>query len=215
MNAVLLFVMLQLNLFGNPGSPLSKVKLYLEDASSKDVVAHVKVGNSGQFLFSNLDPGNYFLYLEVPENTAKKVDKKERQKFDTDIEVAFNKDKNSYLWQHPDGYIRLEIDRKNKLANSYIPFYELAASSQIPVETTDDSDDNIGSILKKKEQAEKMLNATLKKVKIIQFTVVGEYGTIGGEIKSISQKEFHNLTVGKDDETLESQGTVEVLKMLE
>ena len=76
MNSILLFVLLQLNLFGNPGAPLTDVKLMVEDASTHEIVAFVKVGRSGQFLFSNLDPGNYFLHLDLPQNTAKKVDKK-------------------------------------------------------------------------------------------------------------------------------------------
>ena len=216
MNSILLFVLLQFNLFGNPGTPLSEVKLSVEEASSHEVIAFVKVGKSGQFLFSNLDPGNYFLHLEVPENTAKKVDKKERQKFDTDIEVAFNKDKDSYLWQHPDGFIKVELNRDNKLADSFIPFFELESPSLSKSDEDEDSGDIIGAILKKKAEAEKMMNAQeIQKVKILQFTVIGEYGTIGGDIRSISQKEYYNLTVGKDDETLESQGDVEVLKRLE
>ena len=216
MTTIFAFVLLQLNLFGNPGTPISKAKLYVEEASSHEVVAFVTIGNSGQFLFSNLDPGNYFLHLEIPENTAKKVDKKERQKFDTDIEVAFNKNKESYLWQHTDGYIKVELNRENKLSESFIPFFEL---DKRVISSSDDhknSDDIIGSILKKKEEAERMIKSDeVQKIKILQFTVIGKYGTIGGDIRSISQKEFHNLTVGKDDETLEKQGDVEVLRRLE
>lgn len=216
MNSFLLLVLLQLNLLGNPGVPLTDVKLFVEEASSHEVVAYAKVGMSGKFLFSNLDPGNYFLHLEVPENKAKKVDKKERQKFDTNIEVAFNNDKDCYLWQHPDGYIKVDLNRVNKLSSAFIPFFEAEKPSLTKLDNNEDSGDINGSILKKKAEAKKMMNSDeVQKIKIIQFTVIGEYGTIGGDIKSISQKEFHNLTVGKDDETLEKQGDVKVLKRLD
>lgn len=216
MNSIFLFVILQLNLFGIPGVPLTNAKVSVEEASTHEVVAYAKIGLSGQFLFSNLDPGNYFLHLEVPANTAKKVDKKVRQKFDTDIEVAFNKDKDCYLWQHPDGYIKLELNRDNKLSDAFIPFFEPEQASLANSEDEEDSGDIIGSILKKKAQAEKMMSSEdTQKAKILQFSVIGEYGTIGGDLLSISQKEFHNLTVGKDDETLESQGDVKVLRRLD
>lgn len=216
MSTFLTLILLQINLLGNAGSPLSQSKIYVEEAASHEVIAFVKVGASGQFLFSNLDPGNYFLHLEVPENTAKKVDKKERQKFDTDIEVAFNKDKDTYLWQHPDGFIKIEFNRKNKLADSFFPFFEPEISEDNISEEKEESNDIIGSILNMKAKAERLLNSqTNQRIKIMQFSVVGEWGTIGGDVSSISQKEFHKLTVGKDDETLESQGDVKVLKRME
>lgn len=216
MNSFILLILLQFKLFGSTGEPITNSKIYIEDAATKETVAYVKVGNSGGFQFSNLDKGNYVLYLEIPENTVKTVDKKDRQKFDTDIEVAYNIDKSTYLWQHPDGYLSLEFSIKKKLADTFVPVFEQGIVQETTTPETElDPNDVMGYILKKKAEAEqKTSSGQNNKIKILQLTVIGDFGVFGGNIMSISQKDFHLLTVGKADITLENKGVVEVLQRI-
>lgn len=213
MNSFILLILLQFRLFGSTGEPITNAKIYIENAASQETVAYIKVGNSGGFQFSNLDKGNYALYLEIPENTVKKVDKKNRQKFDTNIEVAYNMDKSTYLWQHSDGYLSLEFSIKKKLADTFVPVFEPSNNQETTTpETALDPNDVMGYILQKKAEAEQQASSGQNnKIKILQLTVIGDMGVLGGNIMSISQKDFHLLTVGKADITLENKGVVEVL----
>ncbi|MFA9390684.1 MAG: hypothetical protein ACERKD_12800 [Prolixibacteraceae bacterium] len=208
MNTFFALILLQFNFFGNSHSALTNSKIYLESATSDEEIAMVKVGQSGQFLFSYLDPGSYQLYLEIPENVVLKVDKKDRQKYDTDIEMAYNKKTRSYLWQHPEGFVKVNFSRKNKLADEFMPLSERMNQMENKNDST-----ALNFIFLKKADIEHLLHPNKdQKVKILQFTVIGEWGSIGGNVQSITQKEFHQLTVGKDEETLENQGRVSVLK---
>ena len=210
----LLFVLLQLSILGSNGQPMTGTKLYVENAASKETVAFVQVGQSGQFEFSNLDPGNYFLLMEIKDYTVKKVDKKNRQKFDTDIEIAYNKDKNAYCWQRSDGFMKVDVSKKTKIADMLLPFFEpetVAVKQQ-------NQDSDIPHTGEEKDFAEELTdqNETIEgKIKILQFTVINAYGSLSGDVSSITQKEFHKLVVGNNDVTLEEAGDVEVLKRLE
>lgn len=216
MNTFLLLVLLQFNLFGTSGEPVVKSKISLESVSSQETIAFIQIGNSGNFLFSNLDAGNYDLYLEVPENTAKTLDKKMRQKFENDIEAAYNSDKSTWLWQHPDGFLKIEFGTKKKLADPLVPVFEPPLQSNNIDETEADPNDVVGYILQKKAEAERMMNNKQdNRVRIMRFTVVGNQGSIGGKILSTTQKDFHLLTVGKADITLENKGVVEILSRFE
>lgn len=213
MNTYVLFVLLQLNLFGSVGEPVVKSKISLESVSTKETVAFIQTGKSGNFLFSNLDAGEYNLYLEVPENAAKTLDKKMRQKFENDIEAAFNSDKDTWLWQHPDGFLKIEFSTLKKLAEPLSPLFEPPLSFSNDEAEESDVTDVVGAILRKKAQAEKLIQGGLdRRVKIMRLTVVDDQGSIGGKILSTTQKDFHMLTVGKADITLENKGVVEILR---
>ena len=210
MHTCLLFVLLQLNLLGPSSQPLTGTKIYLENAAMKETVAFVKIGQSGEFEFSNLDPGNYLLYIELEDYTVKKVDKKDRQKFDTDIEIAFNKDKSTFCWHRSDGFMKLDIDKKTKIAETLLPSFDpIKSKTKQQDKESADKDENDAKNNKKEG------STPIGKIKILQFTVIDAYGSISGEISSISQKEFHKLVVGNDDITLEDAGEVQVIKRME
>jgi hypothetical protein len=217
MNTFMLLVLLQLNFFGSSGEPVIKSKISLDAVSAQETVAFIQIGKSGNFLFSNLDAGQYDLFIEIPENATKTLDKRMRQKFENDIEAAYNTDKDTWLWQHPDGFLKIEFGTMKKLAEPYTPVFEppLGLNNE-EEETEDDPNDVFGAILRKKAEAERMINNRQdKRVRIMQFTVVGEQGSIGGKILSTTQKDFHMLTVGKADITLENKGVVEILQRIE
>lgn len=204
----LLFVLLQLSLLGSTGEPMSGSKLYVNNAASNELVGFVNVGRSGQFEFSNLDPGNYYLTIEIEDFIVKKVDKKERQKFDSDIEIAYNKDKGAFCWQRADGYMKLDINRQSKIADALIPSFEPEI-----LEKENQKKQGFYDIPQPVEKAD-FANQT-GKIKILQFTVIDEFGMISGDVLSISQKEFHKLVVGNNDISLENSGEVTVLKRLD
>jgi len=231
MNTFISIVLLQFSLFGSSGEAVKGAKVSIDETSSGKTVAYVELGYSGDFLFSNLDPGNYFINIEIPENTVKKIDKKSKQKYDTDIEVAFNKKQESYCWQREDGYVLIELSNQKKVAESYVPLFEKYEINKA-VEVADLGEENTGifndipktgeepefepekekRLFKKKEV--KKINQEPSKFKVLQFTVIKNFGTIGGSVNSVSQKDFHKLTVGTKDETLEDLGEVEVVKKI-
>lgn len=194
MNSIIALILLQINLLGSTGEPMTNAMVYLQNASSGETIAHVKIGQNGKFRFSNLDPANYVIHLEIPESSVKRIDKKSREKYDTNIEVAFNTNKNIYCWQRNDGYITFEIIEKSKIADALIPNYAEIELNEQPSESNINSNDK------------KIL------VNVMQFTVIGKYGSIGGLLTSVSQREFYNLTVGTKDISLEDSGGVKVIK---
>ncbi|MBN2805284.1 MAG: carboxypeptidase regulatory-like domain-containing protein [Prolixibacteraceae bacterium] len=214
MNTFMLLVLLQLNLFGTSGEPVIKSKISLDAVSAKETVAFIQIGKSGNFLFSNLDAGQYDLYIEIPGNATKTLDKRMRQKFENDVEAAYNTDKETWLWQHPDGFLKVAFGTMKKLAEPYTPVFEPPLGMNDEVEETEsDPNDVVGAILRKKAEAERMMNQQEdQRVRIMRFTVIGEQGSIGGKILSTTQKDFHMLTVGKADITLENKGVVEILQ---
>lgn len=194
MNSIFALILLQINLLGASGEPMTNTKVFVQDATSGEVVAHVKIGQSGKFKFSNLDPGNYNISLEVPESAVKKLDKKSREKYETNIEVAYNINKGIYCWQRNDGYVTMEVIEKSKIADAVVPKFLL--KNEITEDQNTDNQNETQQIT----------------VDIFQFTVIGKYGSFGGNLTSVGQREFYNLTVGTKDITLEDAGAVKVLK---
>ncbi|HKM92762.1 MAG TPA: carboxypeptidase-like regulatory domain-containing protein [Prolixibacteraceae bacterium] len=214
MKTILLLVLLQFKLFGSSDEPLQGAKIYIENASSQEIIAFSKIGFSGEFEFSNLDPGNYYIAIEIPANTVREVDNKTRQKFDTDIVIAYNKNKKAYCWQRADGYLKMVINKESKIANAYIPVFSVSDDiNQCEGENENEKDKTFFDKLAKK--VKKSAEIPQGKFYIMQFTVVGQFGKISGELLSISQRSFHGLTVGNKDITLEEMGDVEVLQRIE
>jgi len=187
MNSFFALILLQINLLGSSGEPMTGTKVYAQDAVSNEIIAFTKVGQSGKFKFSNLDPGNYLISLDIPESAVKKVDKRDREKFDTNIEVAYNLNKDIYCWQRNDGYVTVEFTEKSKVAETLIPKFDIEESD----------------------------STAPPKVIILQITVIGKYGSFSGLLTAVGQKEFYNLTVGKKDIKLEDSGGLNVLKRTE
>src|SRR5690554_659730 len=99
MNSTILFMLLQFNLFGSAGEPLQGATVTITDATSNEAVAFSQIGQTGNFEFTNLDPGNYKLVLHVPENSVITVDRRTRHKFENDIEAGYNPGKTAFYWQ--------------------------------------------------------------------------------------------------------------------
>lgn len=210
MKTLLIVLLLQMGIFKSNDTPAVDTKVYLEDAKSGDLVAFSKIGQSGAFCFSELDPGVYNISIEIQENSVKEVDNKIKTKFETDIIAAYNKSKKAYGWQRDDGFLLFELTKSSKLAEIFEPKFEY------------ETDENSG---KSKESANSGFFSEMKavsrekqgfaKVKIMQITVANQYGSISGSINSVTQKEFHKLMVGTGDTDLESQNIVEVLQKRE
>jgi hypothetical protein len=207
MNTILTLIILQFGLINKPSVSLTGSKMYLEDAQSHEIIAFAKVSSSGNVYFSNLDPGNYLLSIEIPSNSVKAVDKKQKQKYDTNIIIGYNKSKKSYNWNINDAYVNLQIEKFIKIADSFVAKYEPVSGKS---EENDSSEKGgLFGILKKDKDKDKDKNAG--KTTVLQFTVTTQYGAIGLSLNSISQKEFHKLVVGTDDMSLEDQGIAQVL----
>ncbi|HOO85803.1 MAG TPA: carboxypeptidase-like regulatory domain-containing protein [Prolixibacteraceae bacterium] len=212
MKSLLLLVILQLSLFGSSDEPLQGAKIFIENTTTQELVAFSKVGFSGKFAFSNLDPGNYYIAIEIPANTVREVDNKSRQKYDTNIAVAFNKAKKAYCWQRPDGFMKFEITKDSKVANAIIPIFSAAQDIEKCNEEEVKEQGFFDKLAKKVKQT---AEAPVGKFYIMQFTVIDQFGEISGDLGSISQRDFHGLTVGNKDISLVESGDVEVLKELE
>jgi hypothetical protein len=219
MNNILLLVLLQFGLFGIKGEPMADTKMYVNDAASGELIAFSKVGYSGAFEFSNLDPGNYILSMELNPNTVWLQDRKKHQKYETDLLVAYNRDDNIYGWKSDEGYLIVEFDELSEIAEALMPkFSEYGKSGENCNEETGSSKSDNGKQEKDKSMFEKAAESTknenekFPRIDILHFTVVDQYGTIGGEIQSVSQKDFHNTFVGKDEIKYEDAGKVIVIE---
>lgn len=212
MKSLLLLVILQFSLFGSSDEPLQGAKIYIENTSTQELVAYSKVGFSGRFAFSNLDPGNYYIAIQIPANAVREVDNKSRQKYDTNIAVAFNKGKKAYCWQRPDGYLKFQINKDTKVANAFIPIFSAAQDIE---QCDEDEIKEHGFFDKLAKKVKQTTEAPVGKFYIMQFTVIDQFGEISGDLVSISQRDFHGLTVGNKDITLVESGEVDVLKEIE
>lgn len=211
MSLFLTLILLQLNLFGGNSASVKGASVSLTETASGKTIGYNYIGHSGKFLFANLDPGNYNLIIEIPDEAIKKVDKRDKEKFDTDIEIAYNIDEKAYCWQHENGYLQISITEEKKLSDLIIPKYERelkkTEESDIP-QTGEHSEDNNSSKVTAKQQ----MQTETGRITILQITVIDTYGTVGGVVESIQQKDFFKLTVGKPDLPLEVLGKVQVLK---
>ncbi len=219
MSNLILLVLLQFSLFGIKGEPMVNTKVYVNDAASNELIAFSKVGFSGAFEFSNLDQGNYILSMELDPNTTWYKDRKKHQKYDTDLRIAYNRDKNIYGWKSETGNLIVEFNELSKIAEALMPkFSEFGASE-------DCNEDNNQSDQDKKEKEDKSLfekaankteeNDKPVRIEILHFTVTDQFGTIGGEIQSVSQKDYHKTFVGNDEKKYEDAGTVIVIERKE
>ena len=231
MYALITLILLQFNLLGNSGEAVRGTKVSIIESKSSKTIGFVEVGYSGKFLFANLDPGNYIISMEIPENAVKKIDKREKNKYETDIEVAYNKEKQTFCWQRADGYLFVEFGNDKKVDELFNPKFEpieeilkgknkheeeqYSKSYDIP-RTGEEKDmlpeDEVTNKKSKKKQKETI---EPEKLAILEVTGTGEYGMIGGEITSISQRDFYKLVVGKEDMPLEVLGEIEILKKMD
>lgn len=213
MTTFLTFILLQINLFGNNSEAIHDSKVYIEKTYNNEVTGLVKIGHSGQFLFSNLDPGNYNIVVEIPEDKIEQVDKKLKDKYETDIEIAYNSDKQTLCWHHPSKkYIAIEFNKDKNIADDYFSKFERNQQHGMSIEKIENNSPNTNSQSMFFKLGNKKND---NKITVLQITVNDEYGTIGGSINSISQKEFYRLVVGKEDAPLETLGEVEVLRRAE
>ncbi|MGF7141236.1 hypothetical protein [Roseimarinus sediminis] len=205
MNTTILFFLLQFSLFGFPDEALTGASVYLEKAANSEVVSMVKIGLNGEFEFADLDPGNYYIAIDVPEHTVRQLDKKKKEKFDSDIVTAFNHEEQAYLWQRPDGFVKLNAKSTKNLAENMLPRFEIVQTFTKPEgENPGETYEHLTSSFEDQTPA--------GKVYVLQFTVIKQYGTFSGGLNSITQKEFHRLTIGKKEISLEDQGIVKVLR---
>lgn len=230
MHTFITLILLQLSLFGGKSTALKGAKLYLEETRSEKIVSYVEIGNSGAYIFNNMDPGNYNIIVELSEDQVTRLDKRLKDNFETDIAFAFNIDKSTFCYQLADGFIKIEIDDEKKINERFEPLFEDARFSTQNQESQNSSQTenaNLPSWMtdvphtgEEKDFVNEEKENTAKdtspiKVRILKFTVVEEFGQIGLNLQSITQKEFYKLTVGKADLPLETIGDVEVLKRLE
>jgi hypothetical protein len=206
MNAIFLLVLLQFNLFGPSPQALNGANLSVVNTVDNEIVAFQKIGQSGDFEFSNLDAGNYILLVEIPENSVKTVDKRTKHKYESEIETGYNIDKEVFMWQHPDGYIELKYKRLNRIAEPLEPVFEPVSTSIAQCNNNNDK-----SSVQNEESTNQDDESTLNKYTILRFTVISEGGRMSGSLKSVSQKSFFKLMVGNDDIKYEDSGKVKVL----
>lgn len=219
MNNILLLVLLQFGLFGIKGEPMADTKMYVNDAASNELIAFSKIGFSGAFEFSNLDPGNYILSMELDPNTVWYQDRKKHQKHETDLLVAYNRDNNIYGWKSDEGYLIVEFDELSEIAEALMPkFSEYGKSEDDCNEKTGSSEAKKAnpkknkSLFEKASESMKNKKEKLPRIDILHFTVVDQFGTIGGKTQSVSQKDYHKTFVGKDEIKYEDAGKVIVIE---
>lgn len=208
MKTLLVLILLQLGWLKSNDQAAINAKIYLEDAKSHDVVGFVKLGQNGNFQFSNLDPGVYNIIIEIPENSIKEVDRRMRSKYSTDILVAYNSNKKVFGWQRKDGFLHLSLNKTIKLADIYQPLFDLA--------NPEEKSENESIVQKKTSFFErlKMSNPDRDpsgKIAVLQITVAQKYGSVAGSLMSVAQSEFYKLMVGSGKVSLENQGIVNVL----
>ncbi len=208
MNSTILFILLQFNLFGSSGEALQGSTVTIANATSNTPVAFMLIGQTGNFEFANLDPGNYKLILNVPQNTVKSVDRRTRHKFESDIEAGYNPGKTAFFWQHPDGFVKVDFKRKSRIADAIIPKFDYPEETK---EAVDDEDGGFFGRLTSKNEEDKIP----EEVTILHFTVVRSGGRISGEVESSSQRDFFKMMVGNDNEKYEDSGKVIVLSRFE
>jgi hypothetical protein len=219
MSNFILLVLLQFSLFGIKGDPMADTKVYVNNAASGELIAFSKIGFSGAFEFSNLDPGNYILSMELDPNTVWFQERKKHQKFETDLLIAFNREDNIYGWKNDNGNLIVEFNELSKIAEALMPkFSEYGKSEENCNDETDSNNDENTKKKKGKSLFEKATEATQKnnekqpRIDILHFTVIDQFGTIGGEIQSISQKDYHKTFVGNDEIKYEDAGKVIVIE---
>ncbi|MBN1768885.1 MAG: hypothetical protein JXR50_07510 [Prolixibacteraceae bacterium] len=208
MNSLILLVLLQFNLFGIKGEPMANTKMYVNDAATGELIAFSKIGFSGEFEFPNLDPGNYILSMTMAEKPVWYQDKRKHQKFQTDLLVAYNRDKHSLGWKNDEGNMIIEFDELSKIADALMPRFE----NYYPGDVNCTENDSISNETESEDIDAKGLPTPNKQIDILHFTVTDQYGTIGGSVQSVSQKDYHKLFVGKDEIKYEDAGKVIVIK---
>ncbi|MDA3880308.1 MAG: hypothetical protein PF436_07975 [Prolixibacteraceae bacterium] len=211
MNSIILLVLLQFSLFGIKGEPMADTKMYVNDAASDELIAFSKIGFSGAFEFSNIDPGNYILSFAMAEKPVWYQDKRKHQKYQTDLLVAYNRDKNTLGWKNEEGNMIVEFEELSNIADALMPRFENYDTDDKNCEETK-QEKNREENTEREKQEEINKADTPKQINILHFTVTGQYGSIGGNIKSISQKDYHKLFVGKDEVKFEDAGIVIVIK---
>jgi hypothetical protein len=207
MNTFLTFILLQFGLIGSNAAPLEGAKVYLHKTSTNEVVAFTKIGSNGNFQFSNLDPGKYTLSLEILDNLVMSIDKKSKQKYETDILVGFNRSKKSLCWHRTDGYVELKIGKGSKVAEDFVTCF--APNKEKFFESGDslaEHESFFDRIIKGSTPTE------LKgQIDVVHFTIIGKGGSFSGSINSIGQKDFFKNMVGNGDMSLEEEGKVQII----
>jgi hypothetical protein len=124
MKSIFLLIILLLSIFGSNDVPVVNTKVYLENANTNELVGFSKIGQNGLFHFTNLDPGVYYLSVEIPESEVRELDRRSRSRFDTDIVAGYNKSKKTVGWQRKDGFVHISIQRTTKIADLFNPMFE-------------------------------------------------------------------------------------------
>lgn len=187
---------------------MANTKMYVNDAANGELIAFSKIGFSGDFEFSNLDPGNYILSMTMAEKPIWYQDKRKHQKFQTDLLVAYNRDKHTLGWKNEKGNMTIKFDDLSKIADALMPRFE----NYYPGDENFVENDSIPNRTKSEDKVAEDRPTLNKQIDILHFTVIGQYGTIGGSVQSISHKDYHKLFVGKDEIKYEDAGKVIVIK---
>ncbi len=207
MKTILVFILLQFSLFKSNDVPVTQAKIYLEEANTHEVIAFAKIGKSGNFHFSNLDPGVYVLSIEIPENAVPEIDKRTRSRYDTNILVAYNKSKKVVGWQRKDGFVQLSLTKPVKIADLYQPMFE---SCETISGSQDEEAQKKSTFFERLKMANRERDYSAR-IKVMQLTVANQFGSFSGSLQSVSQRDFHKMMVGTKKISLEDQGLVEVL----
>lgn len=209
MKSIFLLIILLLSIFGSNDVPVVNTKVYLENANTNELVGFTKIGQNGLFHFTNLDPGVYYLSVEIPESEVRELDRRSRSRFDTDIVAGYNKSKKTVGWQRKDGFVHISIQRTTKIADLFNPLFETTEirDKQCDEEELAKRKTTFFERLKQSNTEKDMIG----KITIMQLTVANSFGTITGKISSVSQRDFHRMMVGTGKVSLEDQGAVQVL----
>jgi len=207
MKTVLILILLQFSLFKSNNIPVTQAKVYLEEANSHEIIAFTRLGKSGNFNFSNLDPGVYVLSIEIPENAVPEIDKRTRSRYDTNILVAYNKSRKVLGWQRKDGFVQLSLINPIKIADLYQPMFESYEPSS---GTQEEETQKKTTFFERLKMANRERDYSAR-IKVMQLTVANQFGSFSGSLQSVSQRDFHKVMVGTKKISLEDQGIVDVL----
>ncbi|HKK81741.1 MAG TPA: hypothetical protein VJ909_05805, partial [Prolixibacteraceae bacterium] len=141
------------------------------------------------------------------------------QKHETDLLVAYNRDDNIYGWKNDNGNLIIEFNELSKIAEALMPkFSKFGKSEEDCDEETDNNkaeekkQEKGKSLFKKAAEATQSKDKNTERIDILHFTVTDQFGAIGGEIQSVSQKNYHKTFVGNDEIKYEDAGKVIVIE---
>lgn len=107
----------------NPGTPVSKVRVYLETEPVKERIAYQQTGDAGSVTFAHLDKGVYKIYLEIPVQKENRV--KNDQSAVANFQVGYHGKRKTLFFQNPSGNFMINFSDIEKLAESNItPMHE-------------------------------------------------------------------------------------------